>query len=261
MDYVIRPFERVGDHEQCEQVQQRVWGGSFVVPANITITLQRHGGVAIGAFDADDRLIGFVVGLLSPAHHEGANKGLSHHSHIAAVLPEWQGRGVGEALKRAQGEAVRAQGLNLVTWTFDPLEAKNARLNIAKLGCICRTYIRNAYGNMNDALNAGLPSDRFEVEWWLDRELQNDELRMANGRLSFSIVNSEFSIEIPRDFQAIKRDDINAAWRWRMETREQFERAFTSGFVVTQFTLTDDRAFYTLARNSASNGRLMTHDS
>jgi predicted GNAT superfamily acetyltransferase len=248
MDYVIRPFEDVGDHEQCEIVQQHVWGGNFVVPANMTITLQRHGGVAIGAFDRDGRMIGFVVGFLSPTHHEGANKGLSHHSHIAAVAPEWQGRGVGEALKRAQGEAVRAQGLNLVTWTFDPLEAKNARLNIAKLGCICRTFIRNAYGNMNDVLNAGLPSDRFEVEWWLDQRIENEELRMANDHLAFSIRHSRFSIDIPRDFQSVKRTDIDAAWRWRLETRERFERAFADGFVVTNFTLTDDRAFYALAR-------------
>lgn len=259
MDYIIRPFADISDHEQCERIQAIVWGQAFVVPANMTVTLQRHGGIAIGAFEpgaaapattgaAGERMIGFVVGFLSPTHHPGAHRSLSHHSHIAAVLPEWQGRGIGEALKRAQAAAVRAQGLNLITWTFDPLEAKNARLNIGKLGCICRTYIRNAYGEMNDALNAGLPSDRFEVEWWLDRRIENEKLKMANGHLSFSIFNSSFSISIPRHFQALKRSDPAAAMRCRLETRRRFEQAFAEGYIVTDFTLDSEQAFYTLTR-------------
>lgn len=255
MDYSIRPFADVADHDQCETIQAIVWGRPFVVPANMTITLQRHGGVALGAFDTHgapdgaNKMIGFVVGFVSPTHHDGANRGLSHHSHIAAVLPEWQGQGIGEALKRAQRDAVLAQGINLITWTFDPLEAKNARLNIAKLGGICRTYIRNAYGDMRDALNAGLPSDRFEVEWWLDKKIdaQRGELSMANACLKFSILNSRrFSIPVPHNFQALKKADKDAAWRCRLDTRDQFEWAFGAGFVVTDFTLADDRAFYTL---------------
>ncbi len=251
MRYYIRHFKDVTDHERCEAIQAKVWGEPFVVPANMTITLQRHGGVAIGAFEPipeGERMIGFVVGFMSPTHHAGANRGLSHHSHIAAVLPERQGLGIGEALKRAQGEAVRAQGLNLITWTYDPLEAKNARLNIGKLGCICRTYIRNAYGDMRDALNAGLPSDRFEVEWWLDKRCVDGEWRMANDQVRFSSCDDQLSLEIPRNFQALKRADREAALRCRLEMRERFEQAFAQGYAVTGFMLDDERGVYTLTR-------------
>ncbi|MCS7056767.1 MAG: hypothetical protein NZM18_11415 [Thermoflexales bacterium] len=251
MSYSIRHFKDIEEHEQCEDVQAQVWGERSVVPAHMTVTLQRHGGVAIGAFEPapdGERMIGFVLGFMSPTHHAGANRGLSHHSHLAAVLPEKQGQGIGEALKRAQGEAVIGQGLNLITWTYDPLEAKNARLNIGKLGCICRTYLRNAYGDMRDTLNAGLPSDRFEVEWWLDRRQVGDEWHMANGRLRFPIYGDRCFIEIPRNFQALKRADREAALRWRLETRERFEQAFAQGYAVTGFTLDGERAVYTLTR-------------
>jgi len=249
MSYFIRHFRDIADHEQCEAIQAAVWGAPFVVPVNMTITLQRHGGVAIGAFEPSpegDRMIGFVIGFLSPTHHPGANRGLSHHSHIAAVLPDRQGRGIGEALKRAQAEAVRAQGLNLITWTYDPLEAKNARLNIGKLGCICRTYIRNAYGDMRDALNAGLPSDRFEVEWWLDRACVAGECRMANGHLAIRSDQPTMQIAIPSNFQALKRADSQAALRWRLETRARFEEAFAQGYVVADFALEGAYGIYTL---------------
>ena len=83
------------------------------------------------------------------------------------VLPEWQSRGVGYALKVAQREAVLNQGVRLITWTYDPLESKNARLNIAKLGAVCNTYIRNYYGELRDDINLGLATDRFQVDWWI----------------------------------------------------------------------------------------------
>jgi predicted GNAT superfamily acetyltransferase len=253
MSYFIRPFRDISDHEQCVAIQAAVWGGPFVVPVNMTVTLQRHGGIALGAFEPSpdgDRMVGFVIGFLSPTHHPGAHRGLSHHSHIAAVLPDRQGRGVGEALKRAQAEAARAQGLNLITWTYDPLEAKNARLNIGKLGCICRTYIRNAYGDMRDALNAGLPSDRFEVEWWLDRAVVDGEHRMANGHVVFKADQPALRIAIPRDFQALKRTDGQAALRWRMEIRARFEEAFAQGYAVVDFALEAERGVYMLVRLS-----------
>jgi len=222
MSYFIRPFRDISDHEQCVAIQAAVWGGPFVVPVNMTVTLQRHGGIALGAFEPSpdgDRMIGFVIGFLSPTHHPGAHRGLSHHSHIAAVLPDRQGRGVGEAL-------------------------------IGKLGCICRTYIRNAYGDMRDALNAGLPSDRFEVEWWLDRAVVDGEHRMANGHLVFKADQPALRIAIPRDFQALKRADGQAALRWRMEIRARFEEAFAQGYAVVDFALEAERGVYTLVRLS-----------
>lgn len=229
-DYFIRPFERVEEHYECEALQEAVWGGG-VLAANMTITLCRHGGIALGAFDvASGKMIGCVAGLLSPAHHAGTPNNLSHHSHIAAVLPAHQGRGIGEALKRAQADWCRTRGLNLMTWTVDPLEARNARLNIGKLGCICRTYLVNCYGLMNDELNAGIPSDRFEVEWWLDRDAQRAGVPGSAGWQPDIL-----RITIPADFQTMKRVDHAGAIQVRMQTREQFLQAFANGYVVVGF--------------------------
>lgn len=242
-DYFIRPFERVEEHYECEALQEAVWGGG-VLAANMTITLCRHGGIAIGAFDSQtNKMIGCVAGLLSPAHHAGANNRLSHHSHIAAVLPAYQGRGIGEALKRAQADWCRTQGHNLMTWTVDPLEARNARLNIGKLGCICRTYIENCYGFMNDALNAGIPSDRFEVEWWLDRDAQGAGLPESDGWQ-----DETRCIDIPADYQLLKRSDHARAIAVRMETREKFLMAFSDGFVVLGFNGNGAGAQFVLKR-------------
>lgn len=248
-DYTIRPFETIEDHEQCVDVQTRVWAGDAAVPTNLTIAMARHGGVAIGAFDAENRMFGFVFSFVAPCHYAGAHRGLCHHSHMAALLPAWQNRGIGEELKRAQARAVLADGYNLMTWTYDPIEARNARLNIGKLGAICRTYIRNCYGEMKDVLNAGLPSDRFEVEWWLDKQHDGDVVHMAGGHLTLNPRSQpSVTVDIPRDFQAVKRHDYEAARRWRFDVREQFERAFEAGYAVTGFNVTSDRAFYELVR-------------
>jgi len=254
MNFTIRHFETSDDHLACVALQERVWAGDIPVPTNMTITIQRHGGVTLGAFDEANRMIGFVLGILAPAHQRGALRGLSHHSHIAAVAPEHQGMGIGEALKRAQAEWCKAQGLNLMTWTVDPLEAKNARLNFGKLGCVCRTFIRNCYGDMQDNLNAGLPSDRFEVEWWLDRKVEGGEWRGASDTLRIPIGNWQLAkqIEIPCNFQGLKKSDFEAARRWRFEAREQFESAFAQGYIVTSFTLDADKAFYTLLPSAPS---------
>jgi predicted GNAT superfamily acetyltransferase len=241
-NYSIRPFETIQDHEQCQAIQGKVWGESFAVPVNMTVAVERHGGVALGAYDgATQAMIGFVLSFLAPVTFPEARHGLSQYSHMAAVADEWRGRGVGTALKLAQSKAVLARGINLITWTYDPLEARNASLNIRKLGCICRTYARNVYGDMRDNLNAGLPTDRFEAEWWLDEQ-----------RPQFAADSPRMEIEAPVDFQALKRRDINLAKAWRTRTRLQFEQAFKAGYAVTSFGVNGNRAFYLLTRLSAS---------
>lgn len=271
-DITLRPFDGIKDHDQCVELQGRIWGAPNAVASSMTLAVQRHGGVAIGAFDRQGRLLGFVFSFLAPARFPGARRGLSHHSHMAGVAPEWQNRGLGTALKLAQREAVLAQGLNLITWTYDPLEARNARMNIHKLGAICRTYCREYYGEMRDTLNAGVASDRFEVEWWLEppeessppeRSLDADAATpgqeviaaapraaaaasAVSTRLRDARPAGRLEINIPADFQAMKRKDINLARAWRMRTRLQFEDAFSKGFVVTDFAILADRTCYIL---------------
>jgi predicted GNAT superfamily acetyltransferase len=238
--YVIRPFESINDHEQCQALQNQVWGEPFAVPVNMTVAMERHGGLTLGAFDPRTQaMLGFVASMLAPAPTSPTRNGLCHYSHMAAVADGWRGRGVGTALKKAQAQAVLARGINLITWTYDPLESRNASLNIRKLGCICRLYARNVYGDMRDNLNAGIATDRFEVEWWLDDQGPQPDPRGPRAE-----------IEIPLDFQEMKRRDLNLAKAWRMRTRLQFEQAFKEGYAVTDFAVGGNRAYYTLTKLS-----------
>ncbi len=253
----VRPFASIDDHNQCDALQRRVWGDTNTVSPPMTIAIQRHGGIALGAFDRrSGRMVGFVLSFLAPSALPGAANGLSHHSHMAAVAPDWQNQGIGLALKLAQRQAVLAQGINLITWTYDPLEARNAMLNIHKLGAICRTYHRNYYGEMRDGLNAGLTTDRFEVEWWLDGSAPaNIAAPDASPPIDRALTApdqrapaSRIEIDIPPDFQSLKRSDLNHAKAWRMRTRLQFEDAFSRGYIVVDFIATPSRACYILQR-------------
>lgn len=250
--YHIRDFESWDDFTAAEELQKQVWRGDYPLATNIMVVLQRHGGVCLGAFAPDDKLLGFVLSFACPTDIRGARHGLCHHSHIAAILPELQGRGIGEALKRAQADTIRARNINLMTWTYDPLEAKNARLNMGKLGAICRHYYENYYGDMQDELNIGIPTDRFEVEWWLDlvehegksHALPDDiaQLRDPNNWRDTQ------QIEISPNFQQLKRADHAAAIAMRIRTREQFQSAFAAGYIVVGFNASLHHAAYTLVR-------------
>src|SRR3970282_1162763 len=109
---------------------------------------------------------------------------LKHCSHMLAVLPEYRDQKIGYRLKLAQREAVHEQAVRLITWTYDPLESRNANLNINRLGGIVRTYKRNHYGEMQDGLNAGLPSDRLLVEWWITSNRVKQRLSSERKQLA-----------------------------------------------------------------------------
>ena len=164
----IRLLETIEEMSAVEELQREVWPGSEtdVVPSHLLITAAHNGGMVLGAF-ANEKLIGCVFGFPGlESTPDGPRP--KHCSHIAAVHPDYRDSGVGFALKRAQWQIVRHQGLDHVTWTYDPLLSRNARLNIARLGAVCSTYRRSEYGDMRDGLNAGLPSDRFQVDWWIN---------------------------------------------------------------------------------------------
>ena len=141
-DFDIRPLHTLAEFHAAEELQRAAWGSADIdiAPLHIMLTIAKNGGVVLGAFAAD-QLIGCVFGFIGASDQSVTQ--LKHTSHQMGVLPEWQSRGVGYALKVAQREAVLQQGLRLMTWTYDPLESKNARLNIAKLGAVCNTYIRD----------------------------------------------------------------------------------------------------------------------
>lgn len=273
---VIRPITELADYARVESLQQEVWQMSTeveVVPIHMLKAIAENGGVLLGAFNSQGELVGFVFGFL--ARQDGR---LKHHSHMLGVLPAYRDAGVGFRLKCAQREAVLSQGLDWATWTYDPLEGRNAYLNINKLGVVCCTYIRNMYGELRDSLNVGVPSDRFQVDWWLRSRRVERRLGGERRRLTVSDVlaagakmvnetrpmgdlrlptRSELGsraakvlVEIPASFQAVKQTDMSAAREWRLHTRELFEAYFDAGYTITELisegTGGERRNFYLL---------------
>jgi predicted GNAT superfamily acetyltransferase len=262
---------------QCEEVQRRVWDmPDFrdVVPASFLITAAKNGGLLVGAFDGA-HMVGFAFGVLG-CEGAGAARRLKHTSHMLGILPHMRVKGLGAQLKWRQRQAALEQDLDLMTWTYDPLQAVNAYLNLARLGAIARRYTRNAYGAMTDALNAGIASDRFEVEWFLTHERVTARAsgraparpfddapalyEIAWTRHDFPAIAAERAldaatvrVEIPADINALKARDLALAVEWRERTRATFERAFGSGYAAIDFVRrrdTDDRTrtYYVLSK-------------
>ena len=198
------------------------------------------------------------------------------------IRPGNRDSGVGFMLKRAQWQMVRKQGLDHITWTYDPLLSRNAYLNITKLGAVCNTYRRAEYGDMRDGLNAGLPSDRFQVDWWINtrrvehrlgkrarQPLKLDNFSKAElqplytphiGTSNLLQPPEHFSplegrlllAEIPSDFNAIKETDFALARDWRFFSREVFETAFSADYIVTDFVHENGKSFYVLTHGEST---------
>jgi predicted GNAT superfamily acetyltransferase len=191
-EWTLHILETPAEMRQVEDLQRVVWSGdeTEIVPVNMLIAAVHNGGLAIGAYAQEDqekaRLIGFVFGF--PGFYLTADgPRLKHCSHMLAVIPDYRNRGLGFALKRAQWQMVRHQGLDRISWTYDPLLSRNAFLNIAKLGAVCNTYLEEVYGEMRDGLNVGLPSDRFEVDWWVStKRVERRMSRWARRRLDLA---------------------------------------------------------------------------
>jgi predicted GNAT superfamily acetyltransferase len=276
----IRLLETPEEMSAVEELQREVWPGSEtdVVPAHLLITVVHNGGVVLGAF-AEEKLVGFVFGFPGlETTPDGPRP--KHCSHMAGVHPDHRDRGVAFALKRAQWQMVRHQGLDHITWTYDPLLSRNAYLNIARLGAVCSRYLRSEYGDMRDGLNAGLPSDRFQVDWWINTKrverrlgkrarptLKLNHLTRVGVRPLYTLrtgpanltlppehippIDSQLvAAEIPADFMAVKAADFALARDWRFFSRELFETAFAQGYIVTDFVFdrsgTASRSFYIL---------------
>ncbi|MDZ7704779.1 MAG: hypothetical protein U5L04_09890 [Trueperaceae bacterium] len=253
----IRTLETTDDFRAAEEVQRRVWGfvDIEVVPLHTLLTAQKNGGLVLGAFaapggvrDEPAEMIGMLFGFLG----RDQNGDVKHCSHLMGVVPEQHGRGVGQALKRYQRACVLGQGHRLITWTFDPLEPRNAHLNTNRLGGFCRRYLTNVYGEIRDDLNTGLPTDRFEVEWWIaspqvearlggegapgpsgptvNRCTTEDGMRVP---LSWQQRREPYLlVEIPPNIQVIKMRSPDTALAWREHSRELFGYYFARGYAV-----------------------------
>jgi predicted GNAT superfamily acetyltransferase len=267
MDVVIRPLATFEEREECVQLQETIWGGGFVdsVPSSILMIAQATGGVASGAFDGG-RLVGFVFGITGIRDDRRI-----HWSDMLAVLPEYRDRGLGYRLKLHQRELLLAHGVERVLWTFDPLVARNAFLNLRRLGAVTRAYKRDLYGRSGSPLHAGIGTDRLLAEWWIASDRVRQSLageRVApsdTGRLLINPVGSSTdrprpgrAVEAPRgdaveilvpvDIQALKAQAPGLARAWRENLRTAFETSFSAGYQAMDMLRGDRFARYILER-------------
>jgi predicted GNAT superfamily acetyltransferase len=228
-EIVIREVESAAEMRAVEELQKEVWGipDLDVVPATHLIAAKAAGGVLLGAFDGNT-LVGFVYGFV--AQEDGR---IAHHSHMLAVKPEYRNFNLGYKLKVAQRDEVLAQGIDLITWTFDPLQSLNAYFNFTKLGVIADRYVINFYGEEAASFLHQTGTDRFWVKWLLttDRVVQ----RLLTPKPVFENPSDKLLIEIPADINAVQHESPQLAREWRERTRRAFTEALGRGYVVRDF--------------------------
>lgn len=247
-----------GDYDACVSLQREVWGLSDLeITSAIQLIATVHaGGLLLVAEAAGGPIVGFSYSFAA------WNDGVAHlHSDMLAVLPAWRGRGAGVRLKWAQREAVLARGLRLVTWTFDPMRARNARLNLRHLGAIAREFLPDLYGRTSSALHHGLATDRLLARWELTsprvralaagkppqassaRTAALNEVRLQGGLpvssdLRLGLDAPRLRLEIPADWDAVCSGDAALAREWQLVVRRAFEFAFARGYTAVDVATT-----------------------
>jgi predicted GNAT superfamily acetyltransferase len=248
------------------ELEQAIWGYESVedsVPVMMLLVSTKIGGLVLGAFD-QNRLVGFAYAL--PGIRDGKP---FQWSHMLGVVPEYRRSGLGWRLKAEQRRMVMESGLDLIAWTYDPLQAANAHLNFAKLGTIAREYHLDAYPGSSSTLHVGTPTDRLIAEWWLRSarvvqrmdavEPGGDEPQRGSGLgaietisvnsvceagewlapdgYDLSIDAPRLAVTIPTGFTEIQRNDLPLARAWRSATREIFATYLARGYEVVDFLL------------------------
>lgn len=252
----IRPLRTHDELLACVALQHETWGEGFLedVPPTILIVTQRLGGVVAGAFDAGDRLVGFVFGMT------GVERGrIVHWSDMLAVRPEARNLGLGQRLKEYQRREALAAGATLMYWTYDPLVQRNAHLNLVRLGARITEYVENMYGETTGSvLHRGLGTDRMIVAWELeDGAADARRAAMQAASLSSAAVGPVMNpiptgtkvsaflppaappevvrIEVPADIAAVQSRSLEEAGAWRRSTRAAFQWALRNGYEAVTF--------------------------
>jgi predicted GNAT superfamily acetyltransferase len=270
----IRPAATIADYHACQDVQRRAWGiteEQYVVPIATMVGAQLHGGLVLGAFDADNQAVGLSFAFLGRIDGQ-----LCLYSQLTGVAPGQQGRGIGHRLKQAQREFARTAGLELIAWAFDPLQAGNAHFNLGRLGARSHTYIENMYGPRTDALNQGVPTDRLIAVWSTAEEprprstLHPNELeqlpRVVEGvarpggdlevtaQVEFAGGHASILLEVPDDIGRLRAESPTLAEAWRRSIADTFTTLFAAGFEAVDFVRTTSaagpRGYYVLHREA-----------
>ena len=239
--YSIRPLQTLAELEACVNIQKEIWGYAEheLYPLRLFVNLGKIGGHVLGAFTAREELVGFVASL--PAWHGGHRY---YHSLSLGVVARHENRGLGRRMKLEQRRMALRAGIDCIQWTFDPLRAKNAHLNIARLGAIVRRYFPDYYGHIDSQLQQDLPSDRVVAEWWIKSARVGRAIRGAPPRRSRKPPAA--SVEIPADFGALLRNQPAKARARQLEVRAQFQKLLARGLAATDFVYDGESARYLL---------------
>ena len=280
MAYTLKLLETHHDYHECEDIQKEAWGFSSdldIIPLTLLVTTQLHGGLVLGAFDEEGVQQGFCYGIL------GLEEGrLAHCSHMLAVRKAARREGLGALLKWGQRDEVLAQGIDLMLWTYDPLESLNACLNFHKLGGLSDEYILDLYGETTSELHAGMPTDRLHLKWYLSSRRVVAHAAGDRGRVAAALAAGELDApwalegegqgrdmrpgvlhlgldaphlrcEIPSSIQDIRIADLGAAIAWRESTRELFTSYLEAGYFVRECVRTHEdppRVVYLLEKGT-----------
>ncbi len=263
----IRDLRTIDDLNQMRVVEKEVWGmaDDDAMPLTMAIALEAAGNIFVGAFDHEkaaagkpgrEKLIGFAFGFLGREHGQ-----TTIHSHMLAVLDAYRHLDLGARLKHAQRERALAMGVHEMTWTFDPLQSRNAHFNFAKLGVVAETYKVDFYGPETSSMLHRNGTDRLWVRWMLESRRVRDRISGKSARmetldalrllaplvrfdgkglpvraeLGEALARERIGIEIPGDILAVEHADVGLAREWREATRWAFRESLKAGFVVAEF--------------------------
>jgi predicted GNAT superfamily acetyltransferase len=252
MQVTIRPVSTLAEYQMCVDLQRETWGPTFTecVPRTVLMIAHKVGGIVSGAFEANGRMLGFVFGLTGLRQGRAA-----HWSHMLAVRADAQGLGIGRALKLHQRELLLGMGVDVAYWTYDPLVARNAHLNLNRLGACIEQYVPDMYGHdTQSALHSGLGTDRLVVRWELKsphvRQTLADGVSEPAGAEHAPVVNAVLvngapqpadtdlaeapavRVEIPWDIQQVKLAASETAHAWRRNTRRALQWYLERGYTV-----------------------------
>jgi predicted GNAT superfamily acetyltransferase len=241
----IRALTTHSEFEDAVHLQQQIWGFEEIelLPLRLFVVATKVGGQAFGAFDGK-RMIGFCLAI--PGLKAGGKSYI--HSHMLGVLPEYRDAHVGRRLKLMQREEALSRGIDLVEWTFDPLEIKNAYFNMERLGAIVRRYVLNQYGTTTSHLHGGLPTDRCIAEWWIASP--RAKAIVAGQRFERNPV--EARIAIPADIAEIRSSDPKRAREIQLRASEEFRAGFDRGLAVIGFEKSPETGTYLLGKWESS---------
>jgi predicted GNAT superfamily acetyltransferase len=243
---LVRHCHGLAEFQACFEIQRAVWGSADadLVPMPVFVVAAETGGQVLGAF-ADDRMVGFTLAF---AAMHGRAPYL--HSHMTAVLDGWRDRGIGRSLKLFQRTDALARGVDRIEWTFDPLQIKNAYINLVRLGAIARRFVANMYGAFSSPLQGGLPTDRLIAEWHLgSARVRRAVAARPEGKRAAPRATDKGKIariRVPSELAGLRNTRPDEAARLQAEIRQEFEYWLNRGYAATSVTVAGQGGQYLL---------------